>query len=144
MAKKKTITKRISRAKVIEALKTEPLDYGAWFHGNDIKTCNVCAVGAVIRKASFVSTFSNFDEEQMGNICLKLTDRVASACDVNSEDETNSAIKILLEDENYLGALSVFFEDMMDRDTTGVVNSSHRKRLVTFVKKHFPQLSLSQ
>lgn len=48
----------ITKAKAIEAIETEPvLRAGSWFrrNGSNIKTCEVCAVGSVLRKHCFTT-----------------------------------------------------------------------------------------
>lgn len=50
------IKKSITKAEVLEALSTEPLEGGAWFstyEKRQLATCSVCAVGAILRKMSF-------------------------------------------------------------------------------------------
>ncbi len=116
----------INKKKVIEALKTEPLTQGSFFRGYldgaSRKECEVCAVGAVLRK--HLGKGKRLEEVD--------PDLAAGGVYVG-----RSKIKSNLVNGNYLGALSCYFEGM-DTGPYGTVDKSHRKDLVDFVKTHFP------
>jgi hypothetical protein len=128
---------RIKREDVINAIKTEPLRGGQFFHGVGyaISTCDVCAVGAVLRQAF---NKRNIDKELTNNTGFLAT-----------KNYTIGSEKNALADKNYLGALSCKFEDMCDKGAkrngfTVVMSHSYnvtqstRKSLVKWVKKNLP------
>jgi len=139
----KKVTKIIKRRTVIRALKTEPLihglwwgeketdkskyDYGRFIGANEIKpNCPVCAVGAVLRAASFEKAFLSYDPCNVANSAIKEVD---GAGDCWEE---------LLEEKNYLGALTNYFESFIER-ADGTARESTRRKCVEFVKKNFPK-----
>jgi len=117
--------KSISKKKIIEALKTEPLAPGTWVRLEGDKThndptCTVCAVGAVLRKAKFRNfAITQNAHRQVGN------------CYFNGDD-----YKAALKERNYLGALSAYFETICPESGA---TPAIRRRLVTFVTKYFPE-----
>jgi len=118
---KNKVTKSITKAKIIEALKTEKLVRSDWFHQDsvDIKgKCDVCAVGAVLRKMSFEKWAL-----RNGFSPRAVADQVTGDI-VADRDE----IGAYLAEGDYLSALSCYFEDV----------SENPKNLVKFVEKNFP------
>lgn len=115
------MTKTITRALVIKALKTETLRRRTWFADNQKPGCRVCAVGAVLRHCSFETWARklNLDLNDLGQPAVKNED-----CFGGSQ----TVVKILLKKKNYLGALSEYFE------------SKHtKKQCIAFVKENFPK-----
>ena len=130
----------VTRKQIIHALRTENLQGGSWFEDTQYNentgeyeklnptTCPVCAVGAVIRSTGVVTKKNSFSK-----LCLwayKLVNGIATEDDLSTD--TKEGIKTLLNEKNYLGALSVYFEAMADNGRI------RRDRLVKFVKTHFP------
>lgn len=126
--------KVITRATVIEAIKTENLVPGKWFQDmNNVWNCSVCAVGAVIRKASALK-YCDYNGLNVNDVIWDLVD---------GEEVTDSIhIPRLLKRKNYLAALSAKFESMFVRDLYGSVilfNSNEIKdKLIEWVKKNLP------
>jgi len=127
----KTVTKVIKRKVVIEALRKEPLVTGCFWENlghkatNGVKAgCNVCAVGAVLRRASFEKEFLGRDQGEIG---------LAATLD-RCQDED---ISKLLKNKNYLGALSCYFEDLIP--VFNSVKNKDREKCIKFVKKNFPK-----
>lgn len=114
--------KTITRALVIKALKTETLRRGNWFAGEQKKDCSVCAVGAVLRHCSFETWArkKSFGLNSLGWEAVKDADRVNGSQIEDTE--------ILLEDKNYLAALSNYFE---------LGNS--KNKCIAFVEENFPK-----
>ena len=86
---------KISKKKVIEAICTEPLKAGDFFHGSTKKDngkCSVCAVGAILRKTK-QKTFS-------------ANDAVEATKDYFTEYELGDAYR----SGNFLSILSCEFE----------------------------------
>lgn len=127
---KKTITK----AKIIEAIMTEPLASGNWFKrdytniGEDYSNCTACAVGAVVRKASFVG---EYQERVVSQLCDYMYDKESEGY---LYDNARS-IRRSLKDKQWLPALSSKFESLF-RYTP--VDNSGRKRLANWVRRNFP------
>jgi hypothetical protein len=104
---------------------------GSIAHNADLKTspdCNVCAVGAVLRKRvskdMLLSDFRVFcDEMTQGSFC--------------SDDDLEEA----LENKNYLGALSIKFEQLNDYDYVDdrPPMLEIREKMIEFVTKNFPE-----
>ena len=130
---KKKVTKWITRRMVLKALRTEPLAHGRFWHEDNqnlslaVKpSCRVCAVGAVLRQASFEKSFLDYPQMNIGQEATR--DKFVSG-DINA----------LLKEKNYLGALSSYFENFDTRngfykDATKVT----RKKCISFVKRKFP------
>lgn len=125
--KKKTVT--IKRETVIEALKTEPLRSSRFFHNDENLNhmeCQVCAVGAVLRKH------------------LRINEKLLSIVSVGSDvckgefTEGDGIPKKIAKSKNYLGALSVYFEKLLGEP---YINPNKRQigYLVRFVKENFPK-----
>lgn len=138
-------TVRISRNQIIKAIKKEPLKTlrpgnFVLLHGRNEKvknkTCSVCAVGAVMRNALLAPTQS-----------AKFIERAA--------DSNNGAIcgdpQSELYDENYMAALSSFFElhadnirraredERIDHELTLKETKQLRAETLRFVKDCFPK-----
>jgi len=107
--------KSITKVDVIKALQKEPLKRGLFFR-SDKKNCMVCVVGAVLRYMSF---------EKWARTKCKTLLGLGSAATYNRNIGIDPMY--LVESENYLGALSCYFED------------GHTiKQCIAFVKKYFP------
>lgn len=129
--------KTISKQQIIKALTTEPLEAGSFFQyesgcndkGVTLKNCQVCAVGAVLRSSGVVDMRSGLQ---------RLSQRAKTLCrdlfiwEASTYSSSRGAINAELRGGNYLGALSMYFENMAE--TTGI----KRDRLVAFVQKNFP------
>jgi hypothetical protein len=129
--------KYISKKKVLEAIKNEPLYSGEWAkidaNGKVMrdKDCPVCAVGATLRKAGF----SNNEVSRFGR---KMSDHGDVAPDFLSWEGAKDMKQYVLNclaNKEYLHALSIKFEDQADK--TGVGKKT-RSVLVNFVEKNFP------
>lgn len=99
-----------THALIIEALRKEPLAPGMWvehFSLQAVGTCNVCAVGAVLRHAFGMTNLRIF---QVAPI-LTLNEGADSYTD---RDLARDAADGLVAEKNYLGALSVWFEHRAD------------------------------
>ena len=120
----------IEKKIVIKALENEPLSFGHFFNNpNNEKNCEVCAVGAVIRK-TLGKNINKFDVSHLKEYCIFVTRNMF----------LGQNVKCLLKEKNYLGALSCYFEahDSDGYNLPAVVDSVLRKKLVSFVKKNFP------
>lgn len=124
------MTKTIKRAVVLRALRTEPLTSRCYFQSNAKleypKNCKVCAVGAVLRHASF----EKWAREHGYDIDVMAAESLG--CDVDGSDMD---IDALLARHNWLGALSNYFELHVDRH--GLKKA--RKDSIAFVKEYFPK-----
>lgn len=135
----------VTRRTVIKALRTEKLRANNFFHtDNTLSKCAVCAVGAVLR--------SSLTQEQLRDADgYNATRGVYSGCD--TEKEVQEKTRCEINEGNYLGALSVYFESLARRfarkgrgeranlEQVEAVNwtSRRREKLVDFVKKNFPK-----
>lgn len=121
----------IYREQILKALLTEPLQGGQWVEKeylHEIGDCRVCAVGAILRS------------------CLKMTNseihengaRVTNnRCVRNGLYDNINYPKNELKKKNYLGALSIFFEDLVYRRNDGATPND-RVKLCKFVLDNFP------
>ena len=117
--------KTIKKVDVVEALLREKtLIQNQWFNSKSTnkprKGCEVCAVGAILRAMSFEkwAIKNKIRLNTMGKVAVK-------SIAITEFD----AIYDHLEKENYLAALSCYFE------------SGHSKRgCIKFVKDHFPDV----
>lgn len=125
-----TKTRWATKAQIIKALKTEPvLKRGAFFEPRidlirDNERCAVCAVGAVLRALSFEKFAKKYSNDHGLPPSRLLHDMGSGLCDANY---TSSDPEFLVEEKNYFGALSSYFE-----------MGATRRRCIAFVKKHFP------
>lgn len=112
----------IYRHKVIEALRTEPLEQGAffgWSASANLNDCNVCAVGAVLRKHLGVRRSQNIaHRDAMGEASMLTYDQM-------------HGVKLLRE-------LSDFFEEVLPKRSSGRATKADRVKLIKFVKENFP------
>jgi len=126
-------TLKLTKNKVIKAIKTEPLRAGAFF--KDEKTniysesCFVCAVGAVLKNSLDKRVLNLAPTSTLSEIAM-------GYCRGTAVDHN---IKRLLNEKNYLGALSNYFEYIMQREKSKHASASVVKRLVNFVEKNFPK-----
>ena len=143
---------QVSRSKIIKAIKDEPLktlqaDHWYFFDGRGPdekkqvrnKNCTVCAVGAVMRNALLAPTqplpaIAQASQVAVGNYGY-------GYCSA-------SAIQLNLEEENYMAALSAFFEsnaadmginECEDKKERKALTKKLRDMTVKFVKKSFPK-----
>lgn len=138
------MNKTISRNKVIEAVSTEPLFRGQWaargYADSTGKTCPVCAVGAVLRKAGAP------DAEEIRRIAAQ---RVADRGQYLAlkHENAESMIREELKASRYLNALSIYFEKQASLtfsspDDHGLLSGESltkvRSKLKRFILKHFP------
>lgn len=122
------MTKTITKAGVIKALKTEKLKRRAYFHGVSSydtpppEGCAVCAVGAVLRHMSFEAWARKhkFNMSDLGN--------QATHCQGGDPRPFfKDKIAAALQDKKYLSALSMFFE-----------SGKTREKCIRFVRDKFP------
>lgn len=125
---------KITKEQVLTAIKTEPLKAGSFLRadGKPINECEVCAVGAVMRN---VLNNKIEDEDDFHKLCGRVT----------REQFIDNDVDVLLKNENYLGALSNYFEEMIDcktwvpGDINLIATQDDIKELVTFVEENFPE-----
>ena len=117
---KKTITRKL----VIEALRKEPLRGGTFFYttdqdDEDIYTCEVCAIGAVLRRALFVRDLARLKPSwhRVGRVAMDF--RVAG--------------------KRYMRDLSRKFESLVTNREYYVATEEDREVMIAWVKKHFPE-----
>lgn len=113
----------VTKEEIIEAIETEPLRAGSWFydydHTTNFETCSVCAVGAVLRRAG-----------------LKERDELDIDLEVcNDEYFGLYKLKDALSCGNFMGALSIKFEDLSEQVES---MDEVREKLIKFVKENFP------
>ena len=120
------MTKIIKRRVVIKALRTEQLTQGSFFMSENLG-CNVCAVGAILRHVSFETWW-----RKQNLSFLDINDLGYAACK-NELVSNKDGVKINLENKNYLGALSCYFENL--RGTP----KNNKNNCIRFVKKYFPK-----
>lgn len=145
---------KITRAQIIKAIKTEPLEGGQWINRTydadgyisqlywdrpaDVQECKVCAVGAVLRSCVPGITPNRIIDFGSG---LYYSDGGigASATDIRqARDEVRD--ELALNNPNYILMLSRMFESYWrhyqdDRRQLGYT----RKALVKFVQNNFPK-----
>lgn len=130
MAKAKWITKK----KILEAIKNEPLMNWEFVKrdGEKVvadKNCPVCAVGAILRKASF-------NNREIFHFGMRMVEYGSVNDYFCGDRETqNIYVENLLSKQKYLHALSVTFEAQANR--TGI-GPRTRGLMATFVEKSFP------
>lgn len=130
---------RITKEEIIKALETEPLAQGKFIYHPKCEAwvetlvftsnpeCKVCAVGAVLRNKLPIGSLHWFY-----NKVVNLTKY--SKFEEDAEDSFDSIdlfIDSLIEQEDYLSALSVFFEDQP--------KELARENTIEFVKDNFPE-----
>lgn len=128
----------LPREEIIRALEEEPLAARSWVTERTIENpnCHVCAVGAVLRDAGFSNWMI---DDSAGKLCRNA---FGAPYDVNQLlPDMLSEIKR----ENFLGALSIYFEGLFDKECTdrsqwagSVAQPPVREKLVAFVLEHFP------
>jgi len=109
------LTKRVKRRTIIKALRKEKLRRGEFFHGEE-EGCKVCAVGAVLRFASFEKWMRNhgFDCSGVGGTSV--------------EGDARGNWKDGLKIKDWMGSLSSYFEAR-----------NSKEKCIAFVKKYFPK-----
>lgn len=136
---KEEITKTIKRGTVIKALRTEHLISGQWFNdgfSESTMECPVCAVGAVLREASFVSTSKIESPTEMSACVYRSIASYPRNVENFSSDATVKDINLMLKRGQYLLALSGRYESWFDGK---IMTTKRRERLVEWVKKNFPK-----
>jgi hypothetical protein len=128
--------KTVTRKEILQAIRYEPLAAGNWIRtdSKDPATCEVCAVGGVLRRAAGLSPY---DIEDFGYQLLELSDCIFDRENSPTFNSAAAFAKALVKDGLYLNALSVYFESLHKRYGGG---TETRKRLRTFVKNHFPKV----
>lgn len=132
---KKVITKKL----VIEALRSEKLMSGDWFHDDfdNLKDCAVCAVGAVLRRCSALSVLIKRTERDDN---YNINDRIRGIIRASNVGYDSSWRDVLthLKRKNYLAALSAKFEQLVSDSAETEPTETQRESLVDFVKVYFP------
>lgn len=123
---------KIKRSTIIKAIRDNELHRGLYFGHEDIsddpRTCEVCAVGAIIRDVikskdlSYLITVTNF-----------LTRGGLSIGD--HPEEVSDLIQDLLSEEQYFNAISVKFESL---GKGKLCTEKQKQKLIEFVKKNIP------
>jgi len=132
----------ITRNQIIKALATEPLKAGNWIQCKADLNCKVCAVGAIVRsrltsaqeKKLNIEEYNFYKEsllkDKFSDICEKLI-----ASNYNFFLSLSDKISYLIENEDYMSALSSYFENnYYGRSITDV----DRERIIGFVAQNFP------
>lgn len=119
---------KVTKELILKALATEPLRIDRWFHfvgpyGDDLMTCEVCAVGAILRTALGET------ELRKAHSVERLAIAATHGYYVDDESE------LLLSRGNYLGALSNTFEN---NGMNGMNTSQNRKACIDYVIQNFP------
>ena len=137
----KTITKTIKRGVVIKAIRKEHLQTTVWIDidaGVGVLECPVCAVGAVLRKVSFVKALVDDNKGRWANQIIGRS--LLTNCNVNADEIASSSstkqINSLLKRGLYLQALSGRFETWFNDK---LPTAKRRERLVEWVKHNFPR-----
>lgn len=135
------ITQILTKKLIIEALRTEPLVSGAFFRitnetDQEVHTCEVCAVGAVMRKSGIVKKL--LQPKVLENYGFEANDIATNTASVlcNQFISGDNWCR-LIKEKNYLGALSNFFENE-EMIHSGPVLKKTRRRCIEFVKLNFP------
>lgn len=126
---------KVTKAQIIEAIKTEPLRAGSWYTTEGDGTCSACAVGAVLRNACKMY-YSDIEDHALG--------KYKSHSSYPDEMLLNS----LFQEGRYMEALSCFFEDACENasdeencysdEISKSAMSEIRQRTIEFVEKNFP------
>lgn len=112
------------KEEILKAIRTEKLKRGQFFHDSlypkdpVAQTCKVCAVGAIMR-----SKLHKYPSD------ISLAGLGARMINFQLLWSDTAQIPRLIEDKNYLGALSSYFETVSERKCD----------LVKFINKHFPK-----
>lgn len=117
--KKKKVT--FTKQEIIEALLTEPnLRAGNWATPNYSDTCQVCAIGALMRK----------------KLSLRSSSRITDACmEIITKGGIGDYARALREGR-FFDALSCYFEQAVGSGYDATY--SQRGEVADFVNKHFP------
>lgn len=120
---------KITKSQLLDAIETEPLRAGDIIKkvgSEDYNDCEVCAVGAILRrKLTHINEVNKLTEvafsylDQYGYYCAGYIRRVPN----------------LLKSKKYLNALSVKFENLSE--TNSILET--RKKLSRWVKRNFPE-----
>jgi hypothetical protein len=123
-----TIKKKVA----IEAVLTEPLKKGEWFHSEYFKVCEVCAVGAVLRNTLNSERLTTLYDEGGG---------IDALCKhkFNSSDAKRYLFGYIgnYNETNYLGNLSMLFEHLMSISKKGI-GPEVRLELVNLIEATWP------
>lgn len=129
------MSKVIKRSDVVKALASEPLQPGHFYNPTANRgRCNVCAVGAVVRNVFNKKLGGELQKEAFNQVCHLVT----------KNQYVEDDVKSLLQEGNYLGALSNhfeanYFESEQYLTPTGKVNAAGRKALIEWVEKNLPE-----
>lgn len=121
---------RITKKQIIKALKTEPLERGHWVQNRSLPykgTCNVCAVGAVLRHAGLANSAIH-----VLGFGLKFAGFDAAPRLPRANENAISVGRTALEAGQWLVGLSYVFE-------SAHTDEDGRKRAIAFVEEHFPE-----
>lgn len=131
--------RKVTKKQIIKAISTEHLKPGYWILPQGFKNilgeggkkpisnkCTVCAVGAVLRSALPRNTRA----EYLDNIAWDVTGNRAIP---NTDEDVFEVLK----EKNFLGALSLYFEDACTK-AGGKATPAVRKKTIAFVEAHFP------
>ena len=157
---------KFTKKDIVKALKTEPLYFNSFFSvvgsKEELKKCNVCAVGAVMRSNNALMNWAGQRLSYMGGHitrdecvsnpiqCLSFTENMCYLKDLLND---------LLLDKNYMGALSVYFESLAwdspyllrnwyanhaitnnpRKGRMTARSKKNRAKVIKFVQKHFPK-----
>lgn len=124
MSRRKTVSKK----EVLAAMRYGPLNSGNWITYNINGECQVCAVGAVLRRV-------HFSDNAIENFGSSLADK-GRVTPYLMGDGIHEAIIEFLNKKQYLRALSIKFENQVDKTGTG---KKTREVMTNFVKKNFPK-----
>lgn len=120
---------KIKRAQILKALRTEPLRQGHFVESDllpEIGTCNVCAVGAVLRSAGV-------PDRAINGVAVQPQVIGFADCCFDSSNKAEQKLELAedLAERRYLAALSKVFEAAPKRTA--------KAQAIAFVKKHFPK-----
>lgn len=134
--------KTISKADIIQALQREPLQRGYWVnpYAKEGEACSVCAVGAVLRACRLPDSEINNAARVATSDVACLNDATDNYVDPSDRKQRERIIDNLIEDRNYLGALSCLFEAQDPEDDEHAPTAEERKELIDFVENRFPDL----
>jgi hypothetical protein len=138
----------ITKKNAIKAVMTEPLKGNQWFHDGNVSKCEVCAVGAVLRNST---NFKNVSYTRAVDMAYQVVDvdyyTVSSSGYEYNGYDYKGTYRDALENKNYMGALSMYFEHLYESfGYTGYLNEkikakdlkTMRLALHDFIVAEFP------
>lgn len=118
---------RVTKKHILDALKYENLVQGEWFTEDQDGYCEVCAVGGALRLAGV----------QDNNISETAYEATRVNMSMRATETDEELIDILLENGDYLYALSTYWESFLDED--GEVDVDYaREETIKWVEKNIP------